>query len=135
MKTDFHNKDFAFSLALKWRLRRTRKWPIGLAVFSHLALALPWAKDRPRNQEVLFFIDNVTAYDDLSLRCRPLICGLDWNKFWLSLVARLMFNAYENCTALSFLKHSTSQSYPMFKCTPTHLFSKFKRIVAILINY
>ena len=77
MKTDFHNKDFAFSLALKWRLRRTRKWPIGLAVFSHLALALAWAKDGPRNQEVLFFIDNVTAYDDLSLRCRPLICGLD----------------------------------------------------------
>ena len=48
---------------------------IGLAGFSHLALALQWAKDRPRNQEVLFF--NVTSYDDLSLRCRPLICGLD----------------------------------------------------------
>ena len=29
MKTDFHNKDFALSLALKWRLRWTRKWPIG----------------------------------------------------------------------------------------------------------
>ena len=28
MKTDFHNKDFALSLALKWRLRWTRKWPI-----------------------------------------------------------------------------------------------------------
>ena len=26
IKTDFHNKDFA--LALKWRLRCTRKWPI-----------------------------------------------------------------------------------------------------------
>ena len=32
MKTDFHNKDFALSLALKWRLRWTRKWPIS----SHL---------------------------------------------------------------------------------------------------
>ena len=28
MKTDFHSKDFALSLALKWRLRGTRKWPI-----------------------------------------------------------------------------------------------------------
>ena len=28
MKTDFHNKDFALSLALKWRQRWTRKWPI-----------------------------------------------------------------------------------------------------------
>ena len=28
MKTDFHNKDFALSLALKWRLKRTLKWPI-----------------------------------------------------------------------------------------------------------
>ena len=28
MKTDFHNKDFPFSLALKWRLRWTRKWPV-----------------------------------------------------------------------------------------------------------
>ena len=27
-ETDIHNKDFALSLALKWRLRRTRKWPI-----------------------------------------------------------------------------------------------------------
>ena len=31
MKTDFHNKDFTLRLALKWRLRRTRKWPIRLA--------------------------------------------------------------------------------------------------------
>ena len=28
MKSDFHNKDFTLSLALKWRLRWTRKWPI-----------------------------------------------------------------------------------------------------------
>ena len=28
MKTDFHNEDFALSLALKWRVRSTRKWPI-----------------------------------------------------------------------------------------------------------
>jgi len=28
MKTDFHNKDLALSLDLKWRLRWTRKWPI-----------------------------------------------------------------------------------------------------------
>ena len=28
MKTDFHNKDFALSLDLKWRLKWTRKWPI-----------------------------------------------------------------------------------------------------------
>ena len=28
MKTDFHKKDFALSLALKWRRRWTRKWPI-----------------------------------------------------------------------------------------------------------
>ena len=28
MKTDFHNKDFALSLDLKWSLRSTRKWPI-----------------------------------------------------------------------------------------------------------
>ena len=28
MKTDFHNKDFALSLALIWRLRWTWKWPI-----------------------------------------------------------------------------------------------------------
>jgi len=28
MKTDFHNKDFALSLALKWRQKWTRKWPI-----------------------------------------------------------------------------------------------------------
>ena len=31
MKTDFHNKDFALSLALKWRLRWTRKWPTELS--------------------------------------------------------------------------------------------------------
>ena len=28
MKTDFHNKDLALNLALKWRLTWTRKWPI-----------------------------------------------------------------------------------------------------------
>ena len=28
MKTDFHNKGFALSLYLKWRLRWTRKWPV-----------------------------------------------------------------------------------------------------------
>ena len=28
MKTDFYNKDLALSLALKWRLTWTRKWPI-----------------------------------------------------------------------------------------------------------
>jgi len=32
MKTDFHNKDFALSLALKWRLRWIRKWPIHSAL-------------------------------------------------------------------------------------------------------
>ena len=29
MKTDSHNKYFALSLVYKWRLRWTRKWPIG----------------------------------------------------------------------------------------------------------
>ena len=29
-ETDFHNKDVALSLTLKWRLRSTLKWPIGL---------------------------------------------------------------------------------------------------------
>ena len=28
MKTDFHDKNFALRLALKWRLRGTQKWPI-----------------------------------------------------------------------------------------------------------
>ena len=36
MKTDFHNKDFALSLALKWRLRWTRKWPIRSGMLGRL---------------------------------------------------------------------------------------------------
>ena len=36
MKTDFHNKDFALSLALKWRRRWTRKWPIHKYCFAYL---------------------------------------------------------------------------------------------------
>ena len=36
MKTDFHNKDFALSLDLKWRLRGTRKWPIRARFYAML---------------------------------------------------------------------------------------------------
>ena len=40
MKTDFHNKDFALSLDLKWRLRSTRKWPIRIPlIFSHTQIS------------------------------------------------------------------------------------------------
>ena len=39
MKTDFHNKDFALSLALKWRLTWTRKWPIERSTSGHGARA------------------------------------------------------------------------------------------------
>ena len=49
MKTDFHNKDFALSLALKWRRRWTRKWHRKekqtncdwvRSVFRHLSIAV-----------------------------------------------------------------------------------------------
>ena len=52
MKTDFHNKDFALSLTLKWRLRRSRKWPInsmlsqfkspGLRFFVYCICIIMW---------------------------------------------------------------------------------------------
>ena len=36
MKTDFHNKDLALRLSLKWRLLWTRKWPIRRTDEFHL---------------------------------------------------------------------------------------------------
>jgi len=40
MKTDFHNKDFALSLDLKWRLMSTHKWPIRIPlIFSHTQIS------------------------------------------------------------------------------------------------
>ena len=44
MKTDFHDKDLALSLTLKWRLRWTRKWPIvALLVLIIFQSSCRWA--------------------------------------------------------------------------------------------
>ena len=50
MKTDFHNKDFALSLALKWRLAEmTGKWPIARSF--HMCLLLPFSSFTPDEWE------------------------------------------------------------------------------------